>query len=52
MHTLFLVSVLTIILPFDQVTFGASKRTWMGKRINLLKQIRVAHRPEELKTEL
>jgi hypothetical protein len=34
------------------VTFGASKRTWMGKRINLLKQIRVAHRPEELKTEL
>ena len=36
-----------------QVTFGASKRAWMGKRINLLKQIRVAHRPEpELKVEL
>ena len=51
MHT-FLVSVLTINLSSLQVTFGASKRTWMGKRINLLKQIRVAHRPEELKTEL
>ena len=37
-----------------EVTFGASKRAWMGKRINLLKQIRVAHRPppDELKADL
>lgn len=26
-----------------QVAFGASKRAWMGRRINLLKQLRVGH---------
>lgn len=36
-----------------QINFGASKRAWLGRRINLLKQIRVVHRPAlELKTEL
>ena len=34
-----------------EVFFGASKRAWMGRRINILKQVRVYHRPE-VKTEL
>ena len=51
-HVISCVGAHSIVLHSLQVTFGASKRTWMGKRINLLKQIRVAHRPEELKTEL
>ena len=45
---------LETIVSNREVTFGASKRSWMGKRINLLKQIRAHHRPPEegLKVEL
>jgi len=35
-----------------EVSFGASKRAWMGKRINILKQLRFINRPAEGKTEL
>lgn len=35
------------------VAFGASKRAWMGKRINILKQLRfINNGPKELKQEL
>ena len=35
-----------------EVTLGASKRVWMGRRINLLKQLRMRLRPEAPKVEL
>ena len=44
---------LEAIFATREVLFGASKRMWMGKRINLLKQLRVlVHGPREEKTEL
>jgi len=40
------------IASSKEVFFGASKRAWMGRRINILKQVRAANRPPELKAEL
>jgi hypothetical protein len=44
---------LETIMASREVTFGASKRAWMGRRINILKQLRMANRPpDSTKSEL